>query len=110
MVYLFITRRLARFRAPKLPLAEAARRATGTMFAASRCPMVCEPNALIAGAWLQPDGAHDHNLLLYLHGGAYVQGSLKTYRALAARLGLACRARPLLINYPLSPLSHGAVN
>jgi len=55
------------------------------------------------GEWLRPDGPHGNGLLLYLHGGAYVQGSVLTHRALAARLALASSAQAFILDYRLAP-------
>jgi epsilon-lactone hydrolase len=41
--------------------------------------------------------------LIYLHGGAYVLGSARTYLGLAYRLALACSAKVLLVDYSLAP-------
>ncbi len=43
------------------------------------------------------------HVILYLHGGGYVVGSLNTHRDLAARLGRAAGARVLTIDYRLAP-------
>jgi acetyl esterase/lipase len=42
-------------------------------------------------------------VLLYLHGGNYMFGSLKSHRDLVARLGGAAGMRSLLIDYRLAP-------
>jgi acetyl esterase/lipase len=39
----------------------------------------------------------------YLHGDAYVQGSVRTHRALAARLALASGADTFIVDYRLAP-------
>jgi epsilon-lactone hydrolase len=43
------------------------------------------------------------HVVLYLHGGGYVVGSLNTHRDLAARLGRSAGTRVLLIDYRLAP-------
>lgn len=47
--------------------------------------------------------AADHKLILYFHGGGYVQGSLLTHRDLACRLSAVSGARVLLVDYRLAP-------
>src|SRR4029453_17763375 len=46
-------------------------------------------------------GAESGRVLLYLHGGGYVVGSINTHRDLAGRLSRAAAARVLLIYYRL---------
>lgn len=53
--------------------------------------------------WLRAPGADAGASLLYLHGGAYVLGSLGTHRDLASRLGRAAQARVLNVGYRLAP-------
>src|SRR3989442_5113103 len=48
-------------------------------------------------------GAERERVLLYLHGGGYVIGSINTHRDLAGRLSRAAAARVLLIDYRLAP-------
>jgi acetyl esterase/lipase len=42
-------------------------------------------------------------VLLYLHGGGYLLGSIATHRALAARIAEAAGIRALIIDYRLAP-------
>lgn len=56
----------------------------------------------IPAEWIIPDGAGDRTLL-YLHGGGYLLGSIKTHRVLAALLAAASGARALIIDYRLAP-------
>lgn len=52
---------------------------------------------------LAATGANDDELILYLHGGGYVLGSIPTHRDLAARLSAKAAMRVLLIAYRLAP-------
>ena len=65
----------------------------------------CEP--VTAGAveaeWVTAPGAASDRVILHLHGGGYVIGSINTHRALAAGLSRAAKARVLLIGYRLAP-------
>jgi acetyl esterase/lipase len=54
-------------------------------------------------AWICADGARQDRTLLYLHGGGYCIGSLKTHRGLATDLSRAAAARVLLLDYRLGP-------
>lgn len=53
--------------------------------------------------WLRPAGAPAHRVLLYLHGGGYVLGSLNTHRALVGALARTCQLNALAINYRKAP-------
>ena len=52
--------------------------------------------------WCAP-GADASRVLLYLHGGGYVIGSIDTHRSPAGRLSRAAAARVLIIDYRLAP-------
>jgi len=53
--------------------------------------------------WLEAPGASPERVILYLHGGGYVTGSIVTHRAMVARIARAAKARALLIDYRLAP-------
>ncbi|MEY4950698.1 MAG: hypothetical protein RL698_2909 [Pseudomonadota bacterium] len=57
----------------------------------------------VPAEWLTAEGADPGRVLLYLHGGGYVIGSINTHRDLGARLSRATGARALLIDYRLAP-------
>lgn len=57
----------------------------------------------IPAEWIYQPDADSERVLLYLHGGAYRLGSLKSHRGLVARLGRAAGVRSLLIDYRLTP-------
>src|SRR5207302_1943930 len=65
----------------------------------------CEP--LEAGGvkaeWIVPPNAADDRVILYLHGGGYVMGSINTHRAMVARISRAAKARALALDYRLAP-------
>jgi len=48
-------------------------------------------------------GARDDRIVLWLHGGGYVIGSLATHRDLAARVSRAAASRVLLLDYRRAP-------
>ncbi len=45
----------------------------------------------------------ERRVVLYVHGGGFAMGSCNSHRALAARIGAACRARVVLPEYRLAP-------
>ena len=53
--------------------------------------------------WLRPRTAHPTRVLLYLHGGGYVLGSLNTHRSLVGSLAQRCALNVLTINYRKAP-------
>ena len=57
----------------------------------------------MAAEWITSPATADDRVVLYLHGGGYVVGSLNTHRELASRLGRAAGARILTIDYRLAP-------
>jgi len=57
----------------------------------------------IEAAWLTPDGADEDRVLLYLHGGGYLLGSIDSHRHAVSRFARAARMRTLLIDYRLAP-------
>ncbi len=67
--------------------------------------VVCDPvNAgSVPAEWVVAPGAVAERVILYLHGGGYVVGSISTHRDLAGRLSRAAAARVLLIDYRLAP-------
>ncbi len=57
----------------------------------------------LPAAWLTPSTTNPRDVLLYLHGGGFVLGSIKSHSNLAARLAEASGTRALLIAYRLAP-------
>ena len=57
----------------------------------------------VPAAWIWSRSAASDHVVLYLHGGGYISGSIKTHRTLAAYVSRAARARVLLIDYRLAP-------
>lgn len=53
--------------------------------------------------WADGPGADPARVILYLHGGAFVAGSPRTHRHLAAALAQAAGARAVLPDYALAP-------
>lgn len=57
----------------------------------------------VPAEWIAAPGARDDRVVLYLHGGGYVIGSINTHREMTSRLSRAAAARCLLIDYRLAP-------
>jgi epsilon-lactone hydrolase len=65
----------------------------------------CEPvNAGgVKAEWITASNAAPDRVIMYLHGGGYVMGSIDTHRELVARLSKAAQARGLALDYRLAP-------
>ncbi len=57
----------------------------------------------IPAEWLLPKGCHTDRVIIYLHGGSYHAGSLRTHRGLAARIGINSSSSVLSLDYRLAP-------
>ena len=65
----------------------------------------CKP--VIAGSvpaeWITTPNSESQKVVLYLHGGGYVAGSIASYRDLVARISSVSKARILILEYRLAP-------
>lgn len=57
----------------------------------------------VPAEWITAPGADPGRNVLYLHGGGYMIGSIKTHRCLAGWISRAAKARVLIIDYRLAP-------
>lgn len=57
----------------------------------------------VPAEWFRHDGEQSDDVLLYLHGGGYVVGSIDTHRDLICQLAVAARCRAVAIDYRLAP-------
>jgi monoterpene epsilon-lactone hydrolase len=57
----------------------------------------------VPAEWVTAPGVAPERVVLYLHGGGYVVGSIRSHCELASRLSKAAAARVLLIGYRLAP-------
>jgi acetyl esterase/lipase len=57
----------------------------------------------IEAVWASRGRPNRHKVILYLHGGAFLAGSIRTHRHLAAYLAGAAGVRVVLPNYRLAP-------
>jgi acetyl esterase/lipase len=53
--------------------------------------------------WITPKRSKADKVLLFLHGGGYATGSLRTHRALASQIAIHARIKALSIEYKLAP-------
>src|SRR5271155_6192766 len=93
--------------APQNPNAPMAQRRAGMERISERVPadVICEKvNAGgVDAEWIAAPGANADRVILYLHGGGYVIGSITTHRAMVSRIARASNARALAIDYRLPP-------
>jgi len=57
----------------------------------------------IEGEWIMAPEVRPDKVLLYLHGGAFVAGSIDTHIDLISRISRAAKIKVLAINYRLAP-------
>jgi len=92
---------------PVDPTASMARRRGAMEKAAFRLDSDCTAEPVTAGGvpgeWVSAPGADPGRNVLYLHGGGYTIGSIKTHRCLAGWVSRAAKARVLIIDYRLAP-------
>ena len=55
------------------------------------------------GLWLRPPGADDERVVLAIHGGGFVSGSITTHRRMFGHLARAAGVATLLVDYGLVP-------
>jgi monoterpene epsilon-lactone hydrolase len=57
----------------------------------------------VPAEWIVAPGAAADRVILYLHGGGYVMGSVNTHRAMIGRISRAAKAKALALDYRLAP-------
>jgi acetyl esterase/lipase len=57
----------------------------------------------VAAEWTVTPEAEKSRVLMFLHGGGYVSGSLESHRHMVAEAGRQARARTLALDYRLAP-------
>lgn len=53
--------------------------------------------------WFIPDSSDKYKIVIYLHGGMFVLGSIETYRAMISHFASAFSTKVLFIEYALAP-------
>jgi acetyl esterase/lipase len=57
----------------------------------------------VPGEWITPSQETNGRVILYLHGGYYLSGSIQSHRHLAGNIAVISEARTLIIDYRLAP-------
>ena len=57
----------------------------------------------VAAEWTTTPGADPGRVIMFLHGGGYISGSLDSHRHMIAQAGREARARTLALGYRLAP-------
>ena len=57
----------------------------------------------VPAEWTSTSSADPSRVILYLHGGGYVSGSIASHRSMVSYLGVASGARTLSLGYRLAP-------
>ena len=57
----------------------------------------------VAAEWTSTPAANPARVILFLHGGGYVSGSLNSHRHMIAQVGREAQARTLALGYRLAP-------
>lgn len=57
----------------------------------------------VSGVWCHPQNSRSGVVILYLHGGAYVQGSAHVYRHLAGQVAAYTGVSAFVVDYRLAP-------
>lgn len=57
----------------------------------------------IEAAWITPKGVSDEKVILYLHGGAFVLGSIDSHSPMVAEIARSAGCRALAVDYRLAP-------
>jgi epsilon-lactone hydrolase len=60
-------------------------------------------NAEATGWWASPSAAEHDGVILYIHGGGFVQGSADAFRGIASQIASRTRRRVFALDYPLAP-------
>jgi monoterpene epsilon-lactone hydrolase len=71
-----------------------------------KAPSVKTEQVLIAGVncyWLTPVNANPKKIVVYLHGGAFAVGSIRSHEALVSHFAVATGANILFVDYSLAP-------
>ncbi|MHA2393327.1 MAG: alpha/beta hydrolase, partial [Promethearchaeota archaeon] len=57
----------------------------------------------IPSVWISTPESVREQVVLYLHGGGYVEGSINSHKGLGARISRSSKSRVLMIEYRLAP-------
>ena len=62
-----------------------------------------EPIEGVTCYWFAPDSFDKNKIVVYLHGGMFVLGSIETYKAMVSHFASAFSSKILFIEYALAP-------
>jgi len=70
-----------------------------------KSPCACERITIdgMEAEWADPPGADKDRVLLYLHGGGWVVGSINAYKKVAGEIANVAGCRALVVDYRLAP-------
>lgn len=57
----------------------------------------------VEAEWAIPDNLQNKGAVIFLHGGAYIAGSIDTHRPLVGRLAIASKTKFISVEYGLAP-------
>ena len=57
----------------------------------------------VKAEWTSTEDADPQSVIMYLHGGGYIAGSLKSHRHMVAQAGREARSRTMALDYRLAP-------
>jgi epsilon-lactone hydrolase len=57
----------------------------------------------IKAQWLLPLHHNEQRIIMYIHGGGFIAGSINSHKDLASRIAIASQAKVLIFNYGLAP-------
>lgn len=57
----------------------------------------------VRGLWLDPPGGRTHQVIMHVHGGAFVLGSARSYAPFCSALAAESRLSVFALDYPLAP-------
>jgi epsilon-lactone hydrolase len=57
----------------------------------------------VSGEWSMAPGCHPGRVLIFLHGGGYCSGSIRSHRRMVTEAGRAAAVRTLAVGYRLAP-------
>lgn len=91
-------------RAPHLPWPTGLLDRVGSLLPAvdgTRCLPIALDNC--AGSWVEAPGAGDDRVVLYLHGGGFLCGGMRSHRRLVSRISQQAQAPVLMVDYRMLP-------
>jgi len=76
---------------------------TGFLISPKRVKYKTEKIGRMDALWIIPDNIDNDSVILYLHGGGYGMGSIKSHKKVAARIARSAKTQCIIIEYRLAP-------